>query len=84
VFATLTSLLALSWLAPLWAGVSATIVLGIVFLNRALYIFYARERGSLFAAAVIPMHVLYFLYSGLAFGCGLLLHLLHDRRAHAT
>ncbi len=63
------------WLLPWWGALSAALVLGIVVLNRSLYAFYARVRSPLFAAAVAPLHILYFLYSGIAFGCGVLLHL---------
>ena len=42
----------------------------LVFLNREFYRFFARQRGVLFATAVIPFHLLYYLYSvaGLALG----------------
>lgn len=35
--------------------------------NRKLYGFFARERGILFAAACIPLHLLYYLYSGASY-----------------
>lgn len=82
----LATLAGLGWAAasaPWWAAASALWVAGIVGLNRRLYGFYARERGTLFAAAVVPMHILYFLYSGVAFGCGVLLHL-RDRFTGGT
>ncbi len=61
--------------APVWAAVSAALLAGIVWLNRRMYAFYVRERCVPFTLAVIPMHVLYFLYSGVAFGLGVLCHL---------
>ena len=37
-------------------------------LNLKIYRFFARERGLLFAAGVIPLHLLYFLTGSLTFG----------------
>ncbi len=39
----------------------------ILILNRKLYSFYARKRGFWFMIQVIPLHFLYYLYSGLSF-----------------
>jgi hypothetical protein len=78
---------ALAWcvqVAPLWSAASAALVAGVVLLNLGFYGFYLRERGVLFAAAVVPLHILYFFYSGLAFAVGLFLHLTRDRSAHAA
>ena len=36
-------------------------------LNRKLYRFYTKKRGMLFTIKVIPLHVLYYLYSGTSF-----------------
>jgi len=38
-----------------------------VVLNRALFVFFARARGVCFAAACVPLQLLFFLYSGLSF-----------------
>jgi hypothetical protein len=46
---------------------SATALLGVIALNRKLYGFFIHERGLLFAFAAIPLHILYFLYSGTAY-----------------
>ena len=46
---------------------SATALLGVIALNRKLYGFFIHERGLLFAFAAIPLHILYFLYSGVAY-----------------
>jgi len=40
---------------------------GVAVLNRKLYIFFFRQRGTLFAAACFPLHALYYLYSGLSY-----------------
>jgi glycosyltransferase involved in cell wall biosynthesis len=42
-------------------------LLGMVVLNRALFAFFARERGLFFAIACIPLQLLYYLYSGLSY-----------------
>ncbi len=41
--------------------------LGVMILNRELYTFFFRRRGFLFTAASIPLHFLYYLYSGLSY-----------------
>lgn len=38
-----------------------------IYLNKGFYLFLASRRGNLFAIASIPFHVLYYLYSGVAF-----------------
>jgi glycosyltransferase involved in cell wall biosynthesis len=50
----------------LWGAVIVAIA-AIVFLNRAFYALLRRQGGLLFAVRAIPLHLLYFLYSGLAF-----------------
>ncbi len=40
---------------------------GYLFLNRKLYNFYARRKGLRFMMQVIPLHILYYLYSGISF-----------------
>jgi hypothetical protein len=49
-----------------WLGGTSTVVA----MNHRLFRFFARCRGSAFALAAIPMHLLYFFYSGIAFGMG--------------
>lgn len=59
--------------AQRWGFWSLAVLLpaaGMVGLNWRLFDFYARARGVLFAAAVVPLHALYFVYSTAAFaGC---------------
>jgi glycosyltransferase involved in cell wall biosynthesis len=47
--------------------VSAAAFLGVVILNRKLYAFFFRQRGIFFTGACIPLHVLYYLYSGFSY-----------------
>jgi hypothetical protein len=43
------------------------LLLTLVVLNNQFYVFLAGTRGKLFALAAIPFHLLYFVYSGVAF-----------------
>jgi GT2 family glycosyltransferase len=47
--------------------VTLAAILAVIALNWNLYMFFERERGVLFTMASIPLHLLYFLYSGLTF-----------------
>ena len=49
-------------------GLAFASLLGVFTLNRGLYVFFMRERGVLFTAGCIPLHFLYFLYSGASYG----------------
>jgi glycosyltransferase involved in cell wall biosynthesis len=85
VTAAMVALLAgLTWLAPYWMAASLVLVLLIALLNYRFYAFFLRERGAFFAIAVLPLHTLYFLYSGVAFGLGVLGHLFGGKQAAAT
>jgi glycosyltransferase involved in cell wall biosynthesis len=58
---------------PLWLTSLVFLILGIfILLNRKFYAFFQQKRGMMFAAAVIPFHMLYFLYSMTAFVLGTL------------
>jgi GT2 family glycosyltransferase len=46
---------------------AAGAILAVIVLNRALYGFFVRQRGLLFTFAAVPLHLLYFLYCGLAY-----------------
>jgi hypothetical protein len=48
------------------------LLMTLVALNKQFYLFLAGERGGLFALAAIPFHLLYFVYSGVAFMVALL------------
>jgi GT2 family glycosyltransferase len=47
--------------------VALAALVGVLVLNRDLYAFFVRARGLLFTLAAIPLHLLYFLYCGLAY-----------------
>ena len=54
--------LRVEFLAP-----AAAALLGVVVVNRELFGFFLRERGLRFTVACIPLHLLYYLYSGLSY-----------------
>jgi glycosyltransferase involved in cell wall biosynthesis len=78
-YAVVLALVAAPWRAlgmrtPTWLLVAAGLLLAIVAINRRFYAFFARERGAWFAARVVPLHVLYYLYSGVALAIGVARH----------
>jgi len=50
------------------------LLLTLVLINNQFYVFLAEARGKLFAMAAIPFHLLYFVYSGVAFLVALIRH----------
>ncbi len=46
---------------------SALAIAGVVLLNRRLYAFFWHARGLLFAVGCVPLHLLYYLYSGVSY-----------------
>lgn len=56
------------------AAVGLVLVLAVFALNYRFYAFFARKRGPAFAAAVMPFHIMYFLYSVTALVFGFALH----------
>jgi glycosyltransferase involved in cell wall biosynthesis len=58
-------IVALAW--PQSLALSALAVAGVVLLNRRLYALFWCAGGLLFVAACIPLHLLYYLYSGLSY-----------------
>ncbi len=66
------------FLIPFATSLAATLVL-----QRDFWRFFAARRGWGFAIAAMPMHLLYFSYSGLAFAAGLLMHLVGVRAPEA-
>jgi GT2 family glycosyltransferase len=47
--------------------VGAVTLLGVIALNRQLFAFLFRQHGLLFATLCIPLHLLYYFYSGLSY-----------------
>ncbi len=73
VFAALAWLpasLTLAWMAllnPWWGVASLALLAPVLWINRGLYGLFARRRGLRFMLGAIPLHLLYFVYGGLAF-----------------
>ena len=73
VYGLMLALLA-SFFQPLALLIALGLALLLLWLNFPLYHFFYQQRGLHFAGRVVPMHWLYYLYNGVSFGCGLLLH----------
>ena len=69
--------LAVRWRVLLLPGLAA--LAAVVVLNRDFYLFLARRRGVAFALASIPLHLLYFVCSGLGFAYARVSHALGQR-----
>jgi GT2 family glycosyltransferase len=59
----------------LWILVTIACLAGVVGLNRGLFLRLVRVKGVPFAAASLPLHIVYYLSSGIAFAAGTVLHL---------
>ncbi len=58
-----------------WQLVPLGLLVGIIAINFRFYAFFFNKRYLLLLALLLPLHLIYFLYCGLAFATGLLLHL---------
>ena len=67
-----------------WLAVAGALMLAIVGINLRFYGFFARERGLLFALRVVPLHVLYYLYSGVALAIGIVVHVWNRKVRHPS
>jgi hypothetical protein len=70
--------LALLFTALYWP-VSAAAAAIVVVINHRFYRFLAARRGWFFAVRAVPLHLLYFVYSGAAFVAGCALALFSSR-----
>ena len=61
-----------AWWWPWCGAAAAPCAVALLAMNWNLYAFFYRKRGLGFAVRVIPWHWLYFVYSGLAFGIGVI------------
>ena len=60
------ALLAAPWVPWLAGRVAALAALTVVALNRSFYAFLARKRGAAFAAASVPLHLVYYACCGVS------------------
>ncbi len=76
-------LLLVSLVAAVWwreaLVVSALAAAALLALNAPLYLFLWRRRGAWFALKAIPWNLFYYFYGGVAFGVGLVRHLIGRR-----
>ena len=71
VISFIATLVLLLFNYPLWTVLPLILVVTLIlWLNRNYYLFLARIRGSIFALAVLPFQLFYYLYSIIAFGAG--------------
>ena len=68
------ALMGLGYWVREWGLAMALPLLGLIVLNRRFYAFFLRQRGIAFTTAVLPLHVLYYLYSGAALLIGFATH----------
>jgi GT2 family glycosyltransferase len=81
VFGAVLSLIAALWV-PASLALTAIFLVSLCILNWHVYQFFYRKRGLLFALQVVPWHWLYYGYSGLAFGVGLIRHWMQSIGSH--
>ncbi|MBI1788130.1 MAG: glycosyltransferase family 2 protein [Acidobacteria bacterium] len=73
VFLAIAFLFVIDRLPEDWMVLAFFLLLaGIVILNLRFYLFLMRKKGIFFAVAAMPFHALFYFYSGLAFGAGIL------------
>lgn len=65
-----------SYFSGWWSVYICLPLFAIIFLNRKFYWFFIRRRSVTFTMFVVPLHVLYYLYSVFAYGIGVFSHLL--------
>jgi glycosyltransferase involved in cell wall biosynthesis len=79
-YVTLLSMFA-AFIQPAVLIITAAGLALLLALNFDVYRFYYKVRGLWFALRVIPLHFLYYLYSGLGFVTGMLIYVIYDRRS---
>jgi len=62
-------------IVKVWPLLPLALIVGIIAINFRFYAFFLGKRHRLLMVLLVPLHLLYFLYCGLAFATGLLLHL---------
>jgi glycosyltransferase involved in cell wall biosynthesis len=72
--AAITIIVAAIMRKPWLAAAAPVLVMPVIALNWRLWVYMARLRGSLFAIAIIPLHLMYYGLNGVSFLLGLLLH----------
>ena len=65
--------------SKVWPLLWLALLVGIVAINFRFYAFFWTRGRRLLTLLLLPIHVLYYLYCGLAFGLGLILHVRKHR-----
>jgi len=68
--------LPLALVSPWFLAGGAAALLGIVVLNAPMFAHFARRHGAGFAVRTVPLHLLYYLYSGLSYAYVRIFHAL--------
>jgi glycosyltransferase involved in cell wall biosynthesis len=74
-FVGLGTLAIVGYIFKYWPLLPLALVVGIVAVNFRFYAFFLRKHHLLLICLVIPLHLLYYLYSGLAFASGFTIHM---------
>lgn len=70
-----------AWWQPGSVAVAWALALALLVLNAPLYHFFQRKRGFRFALQTVPWHWFYYLYSGFAFGLGVVRYVFRGPRS---
>ena len=70
----LAGMVMLAYLCGWWSALIAAPLVGIILLNLRLYSFFIQQRSLTFTIFIMPLHVLYYLYSSLAYAIGVAAH----------
>jgi hypothetical protein len=63
-----------------WSLLPLALVVGIIAINFRFYAFYLSKGRRLLVFLLLPLHLIYYLYCGLAFTTGLALHFRKSRK----
>jgi glycosyltransferase involved in cell wall biosynthesis len=66
--------------SKVWPLLPLALIVGIVAINFRFYAFFLSKGRRLLVLLLLPLHLLYYLYCGLAFASGVALHLRKSRR----
>lgn len=80
-FLVFVGMIMLTYLCGWWSAMIAAPLVAIIALNLQFYWFFIRRRSLTFTVFVLPLHVLYYLYSVLAYGIGVVTYLRKKTRS---
>jgi hypothetical protein len=74
-FSGLGILAMVGYTSKIWPLLPLALIVGIVAINFRFYAFFFSKGRRLLVLLLLPLHLLYYLYCGLAFASGVALHL---------